>query len=217
MDKLRIRFEKAGKAAYISHLDLMHVVQRVFLRAGTPLKYSEGFNPHPQLSICVPLPLGMESGCELMDFRVTRDIDAAALPGELNAVSPEGLRFIECYEPQRRASEIKWLRCAGVYEYDAGAPEASALEGFYSRGSVPVLRRTKRGEGVLELAGNVRDFTAAPCEGGLRVECAVSAAEPSVNPELLVRALEQNEPGLRPDFASWRRLEFYDKDMTAFR
>ena len=40
MDKLRLRFEKTGKAVYISHLDLMRVVQRVFLRAGVPLRYS---------------------------------------------------------------------------------------------------------------------------------------------------------------------------------
>ena len=70
MDKLRLRFEKAGKAIYISHLDLMRVVQRVFLRAGVPLRYSEGFNPHPLISICLPLSVGTESFCELMDFRV---------------------------------------------------------------------------------------------------------------------------------------------------
>ena len=88
MDKLRLRFEKTGKAAYISHLDLLHVMQRVFLRAGVPLKYSEGFNPHAVISICVPLSVGMESVCELMDFRVTRELDIRALPAELNAVSP---------------------------------------------------------------------------------------------------------------------------------
>ncbi len=217
MDKLRLRFEKSGKAAYISHLDLLHVVQRVFLRAGTPLKYSEGFNPHAIISICVPLSVGMESVCELMDFRVTREIDLASLPEELNAVSPEGLRFLVCYEPARKAAEIKWLRCEGLLEYDNGAPDISALAEFYSRESLPVLRRTKRGEGVLELAGNARDFAFEPAEGGVRLRCTVSAAEPAVNPELLVRALEQLAPELKPDFASWKRLEFYDKDMTAFR
>ena len=44
-EKLRLRFEKTGRAIYISHLDLMRTMQRVFLRADCPLKYSEGFNP----------------------------------------------------------------------------------------------------------------------------------------------------------------------------
>ena len=34
MLKLRMRFEKTGRAVYISHLDLMHTLQRGFLRAG---------------------------------------------------------------------------------------------------------------------------------------------------------------------------------------
>ena len=217
MDKLRLRFEKTGKAAYISHLDLLHVMQRVFLRAGVPLKYSEGFNPHALISICVPLSVGMESVCELMDFRVTRELDIRALPAELNAVSPEGVRFTECREPERKAAGIKWLRCEGVYEYDSGAPDIGALEEFYRRESLPVKRRTKRGEGVLELAGNAKDFAFEPAEGGVRLRCTVSAAEPTVNPELLVRALEQLAPALAPDFAAWRRLEFYDADMAVFR
>ena len=32
--KLRLRFEKTGRAIYISHLDLMRTMQRVFARAG---------------------------------------------------------------------------------------------------------------------------------------------------------------------------------------
>ena len=50
MDKLRLRFEKTGRAVYISHLDLMQTMQRAFARAEYDLKYSEGFNPHPQIS-----------------------------------------------------------------------------------------------------------------------------------------------------------------------
>lgn len=219
MDKLRLRFEKTGKAAYISHLDLMRVVQRIFLRAETPLRYSEGFNPHALISICLPLSVGTDSVCELMDFRVKRDVDLAALPGQLNATSPEGIRFLECYEPERKAAFIKWLRVEGRFDYDNIPPEADAepLGGFFARESIPVTRRTKRGEGVLELCDNVRDFTCTPVEGGVKVDCVISAQEPTVNPELLVKALEQLSPELKPDFAKFRRVELYDADMNLFR
>ena len=83
MDKLRLRFEKTGRAVYISHLDLMHTMQRVFSRAGFELKYSEGFNPHPQISIALPLSVGTASECEIMDFRLREDVDLAALPASL--------------------------------------------------------------------------------------------------------------------------------------
>ena len=65
----RLLFEKTGDAVYISHLDLMRTMTRAFLRAGCRLKYSEGFNPHPNISIALPLSVGCEILCELMDFR----------------------------------------------------------------------------------------------------------------------------------------------------
>ena len=88
----------------------MRVVQRIFLRAGMPLKYSEGFNPHPLISICLPLSVGMASVCELMDFRVTRDVDLAALPETLNAVSPEGVRFLA--QPGSRSARRRMIVAA---------------------------------------------------------------------------------------------------------
>ena len=151
MDKLRLRFQKTGKAVYISHLDLMRVVQRIFLRAGTPIKYSEGFNPHALISICLPLSVGMASECELMDFRVTREVELAALLETLNAVSPEGVRFLAAYEPERKAALIKWLRVRCEFEYDSRDALAllPRLEAYFSSPEVKVTRRTKRGRASL--------------------------------------------------------------------
>ena len=92
MDKLRLRFEKTGRAVYISHLDLMATMQRAFARAGLELKYSEGFNPHPLISILLPLSVGTASVCELMDFRLREDTELGTLPERLTAALPEGIR-----------------------------------------------------------------------------------------------------------------------------
>ena len=83
MDKLRLRFEKTGRAIYISHLDLMATMQRAFSRAGFRLQYSEGFNPHPLISILLPLSVGTASVCELMDFRLCEEADLRTLPERL--------------------------------------------------------------------------------------------------------------------------------------
>ena len=118
MDKLRLRFTKTGRAIYISHLDLMHTMQRAFSRAGYALKYSEGFNPHPQISIALPLSVGAASLCEIMDFKLREDVDLSELPGRLTAVMPEGIEILEAYEPQRKFAQLKWLDVEGVFEYD---------------------------------------------------------------------------------------------------
>ena len=116
--KLRLRFEKSGRAVYISHLDLMRTMQRAFLRAEYPLKYSEGFNPHAQISILLPLSVGVSSACELMDFQLTEESSLSAMPEKLTAVMPEGIRVLEAYPAERKVKDLKWLRISGRLEYD---------------------------------------------------------------------------------------------------
>lgn len=220
MLKLRMRFEKTGRAVYISHLDLMHTFHRVFLRAGYPLKHSEGFNPHPILSIAVPLSVGHGSVCEVMDFTlVQEEADLTQLAADLNANLPEGIRALEIYVPETKASGMKWLRVAGRLEYD-GKPAtelAEHLRKFYARAELPVSRKTKRGEGVIDIAPYVKDLTVEAGEESILLEATVSVNEPTINPELLVKALQQNVPELAPDFAEFTRLEVYDENMEVFR
>lgn len=219
MDKLRLRFKKTGRAVYTSHLDLMHTMQRVFSRAGYELKYSEGFNPHPQISIALPLSVGASSVCEIMDFRLKQDADLKELPAKLSAVMPEGLEVIEAYEQQRKVAELKWLEIEGVFEYDERDTEEmrQRLEAFYSKDSIVIVKKTKRGMGETDIRGGIRSISFAAETGLVRVNAVISAQEPTINPELLCEALRQLESDIAPDFAKFTRIETYDKDMKVYR
>lgn len=222
-DKLRLRFEKTGRAVYISHLDLMHTMQRAFNRAGLPLKYSEGFNPHPQIAIALPLSVGTGSLCEIMDFKLKEETDLAALPERLTAVMPEGIRVLEAYEPRRKVAELKWLRVEGFFEYDKSDPGEmeEALRHFYEQESIVITKKTKRGMGETDIRPGIRalGFEARKEDGqdGVWVEAVVSAQEPTINPELLAEALRQRKPEIAPDFAKFTRIETYDAGMQVYR
>ena len=71
---LRLLFEKKGNAIWISHLDLMRLFQRAFKRAELELVHTKGFNPRPSVSIALPLSVGVESSCELLDFDLEGEI-----------------------------------------------------------------------------------------------------------------------------------------------
>ena len=219
MDKLRLRFRKVGRAVYISHLDLMQTMQRAFFRAELPLKYSEGFNPHPLISIVLPLPVGMASECELMDFRLREDVALSALPAQLTAVLPEGIEVTDAYELTRKGAEIKWLDVEGLFEYDARSSDemAAALREFYSRESIVITKKTKRGLGETDIRPAIDRIEFEPAEDGVHVRATVSAQEPTLNPELLAEALRQLAPEIAPDFAKFTRLETYDRDHQVFR
>lgn len=219
MDKLRLRFTKTGRAVYISHLDLMHTMQRAFSRAGYELKYSEGFNPHPQISIALPLSVGAASLCEIMDFKLNGETDLSVLPEKLSAVMPEGIKVLEAYEPKRKPAEIKWLEIEGLLEYDErdAGQMAEELNRFYAAEEIVISKKTKRGMGETDIRPAISRIGFAACEGGVKVSAVISAQEPTLNPELLADALRQKKPELAPDFARFTRLETLDKNGEVFR
>lgn len=219
MDKIRLRFKKTGRAIYISHLDLMHTMQRGFSRAGYELKYSEGFNPHPIISIILPLSVGCSSVCELMDFKLKQECSLDKLPEELTAVLPEGIEVIEAYEPQRKAAELKWLAIEGIFEYDerSAADMADKLAKFFERDEIVVPKKTKRGMGEFDVKSAIKEIAFSADGDNVKVSALISAQEPTLNPELLTEALRLKAEEIAPDFAKCTRIETYDSDMNVYR
>ena len=219
MDKLRMRFTKEGRAVYISHLDLMHTLQRAISRAGYSLKYSEGYNPHPQISIALPLSVGMSSACELMDFRLNEDADPREFLEKLNSCLPEGIRVSEVYAAERKCSLIRWLEVEGTFEYDdrPAAQMLPVLEAFFRREAICVQKKSKRGMTETDIRPMIRQMDFWEENGDVRLKALISASEPTLNPELLSGALRQLEPELAPDFAFYRRIETFTEDGSVFR
>ena len=81
----RVKFRKVGNLQYISHLDLQRTFNRVLVRAGLPLWYTKGFNPHIKMVFGLPLPVGCESECEFLDVRIEREMSAEEILKRLNA------------------------------------------------------------------------------------------------------------------------------------
>lgn len=219
MDKIRLRFKKTGRAIYISHLDLMHTMQRGFSRAGYELKYSEGFNPHPIISIILPLSVGCSSVCELMDFRLKQECRLDRLPVELTAVMPEGIEAIEAYEPLRKAAELKWLAIEGIFEYDnrSAADMAPKLIKFFAQDEIIVPKKTKRGMGEFDVKSAIKEIAFNADGNNVKVNAVISAQEPTLNPELLTEALRLKAEEIAPDFAKYTRTKTYDCNMTVYR
>lgn len=219
MDKYRMLFSKTGRAVYISHLDLMRTVTRAFMRAECKLRYSEGFNPHPNISIALPLSVGCESVCEIMDFKMREDMPCEEIRKRLMTQFPEGIEVIDVYEAGRKVKEIKWLRISGVFEYDErdAAAMAEKLNEFYSAESIVITKKTKRGMGESDIRPAIREIGFERSGSDVFMNAVISAQEPTLNPELIADALRQLTPDIAPDFAKFRRLEIFDENMQVFR
>lgn len=66
--QFRINYEKGQELRYTANLDVHKIWERYFRRADIPLAYSKGFHPQPRINQALPLPLGMLSDDEWLDF-----------------------------------------------------------------------------------------------------------------------------------------------------
>jgi radical SAM-linked protein len=97
MQRLRIRFCREEKLKFISHLDIMRLWQRVLYRAGIPLAYSEGFSPHPRISLAAPLAVGISSEAELMDIFCSRWVSPHFFTAAVTQQLPPGIKLLQVY------------------------------------------------------------------------------------------------------------------------
>lgn len=217
----RALFEKTGNAVWISHLDLMRVFQRAFKRAGLPLTHTHGFNPRPSVSIAMPLSVGIESRCELLDF----DLEGEKVPCEeimerLNGTLVEGVKILAVYDDMRKIKHLSFLDCVLTLEYDDGIPadaKAQLLE-LFGREEVIVEKRSKNGprpENIIPMIRSLEILQETDHE--LSIHARICCQNPTLNPMQMAAAIELYLPRLKPDFVRCRRVEVYDTEETVFR
>jgi len=218
MNKIRLLYSKTGNARYISHLDLMATMRRALLRAGVGLKYSEGFNPHPYISVALPLSVGNESFCELLDFTTNNELLPDGLPELINPGMPDGLMIREAYVSERKFVDISWIRICCMLDYETNAPpEATGiLTELFKAESIVINKKTKRGLSEIDIAPFIKQAKFS-FSGIVKMNALVSAQNPSVSAEDVKNAIRAAGESQTPDFLSFTREEILDKDMAVFR
>ena len=221
MSDCRLKFTKTGRAKFISHLDLSHTIQRAFFRAGLKMRHSQGFNPHPIMSIAIPLSVGHESICELMDYSPADNVPFEEIPDRLNPAMPEGIEVISAYVPERKFRDIAYMKVCGRLTY---APEtdcevaAGELCGLFSGGGpVSVEKKSKKGMTETDILPLIREISFLPEERGIIMDCIIRAQEPGLNPAYIVKAVEKYLPHMVPEFASFKRIALYDENLAEFK
>jgi radical SAM family uncharacterized protein len=91
--RYRLVYAKVGKARYLSHIDLIHVLQRGFRRAGVGVRMTQGFHPKMDLSYGPALPLGMEGLREVLEFRSSFRLNEKEFLARMGRSLPAGIRL----------------------------------------------------------------------------------------------------------------------------
>lgn len=216
----RLLFEKTGNAVWISHLDLMRVFQRAFKRAGLPLTHTQGFNPRPSVSIALPLSVGIESVCELLDFDLDGEyaVDMETIGTPLNNALIGGIRVLAVYEHGQKIKNLAYLDCRLELEYDSAAPDAAVIQSLFAREEILVEKKSKNGTSEQNIVPMIRALhVTQQDEQTLVIQARVCCQNPTLNPMQLSAAIVRYLPEYAPDYVVCKREEIYDQQEKIFR
>ena len=194
--KLIAAYQKGNEIAMISHLDIQRTLQRAFRRAGIPLLYSNGFNPHPQFSFATAAATGMSSDCEWFEVQLSEDMAPEEFVRRANEVMPQGMRVSGAFAAPENYGSLSAKLRAAEYRVELQFVEpvsreklAETLEAMLT-GEIIIQKRTKGGIRPVDMrpyilrvsVGQVEGDQAAllvlgklQADGGLRVDAFIDA------------------------------------------
>jgi len=113
--RLVLQYSKKGIASYMQHLSVIDAFDRAILVSDIDVAYSEGFNPMPRFEAAQPLPIAVESDCEIASILLCSEVDPREAIRSIDKALPEGLRIVSGeYFPvlmgkkQRTIGSLEW-------------------------------------------------------------------------------------------------------------
>jgi radical SAM-linked protein len=197
VQRLRLRYAKRGRLRFSSHRDFQRALERALRRAGVPMAYSAGFNPHPRISYANAAPTGAASEAEYVELGLAVRCDPAQVQAVLDAALPPGLDVVELVEAGSgsladRLQASHWqIRFPQV---DPGSLEL-AVRALMAAAQVPVQRLTKSGQRTVDARSALvsaqvqasRD--SSPPAGCAILDLVVRHTTPAVRPDDVLAAL----------------------------
>ncbi len=201
MNRLRVRFRRGSEVKYISHLDIIRVWVRAFRRAGIEPAYSEGFNPHPRISLAAPLATGVTSDAELMDVYINDSVSPHNFTAAVNRQMPAGMEILNTYQVDSGLPSLQAQVTAAEYSVQVAVEVGEnsirqALTDMLSKNQIPWQHVRDTGIKSYDLRALIEDLWLESCSEnvaivGMRLACDNRG---SGRPEQVIKALGFERP-----------------------
>ena len=128
--RLRVIYEKKSFSKFISGKNFAKIIERCLRRLDLPLKFTEGFNPHPRISFGPTLPVNIEGEAECLDIYFETKIDEKVFLEKINKVLPEGTLFKKAYWVPFRDISLNSMKLFAVYKIEKNGLNEDDLKEF---------------------------------------------------------------------------------------
>ena len=192
--RLRVRYGKTDRLRWLSHLEVIHTLERSLRRAELPYAITQGFSPHMKVAFGPALPVGTAGLEEYLEVWLTRYTTAEEALARLIAATPAGLApqaavFVGDRDPSLGAALTIAQYQVGIVGKEASAAQVqAALDSVIAEQTLEVVHKGKNK--VYDLARCLpEEARVSDTESGSVIALTVRMGpEGSLRPEVLIRA-----------------------------
>lgn len=207
MSKYVIKFKRGDRVKYISHLDFVRMFHRSVRRSGLNFEFSQGFNPHPIMTVAVPLSVGVTADGEYMMVGFNTDLSEKEIMDTLNNSLPDGFSVSNVKIQDGKKYDFNLIDYAEyIIDAESENPDLLDLDALLS-GNLVVTKKTKSGEketDIRPLIHSVERVDSVSGNLGLRMIIRAGNRE-TLKPETVISAINKYQEKVNIGFFSSHR------------
>ncbi|NLO11768.1 MAG: TIGR03960 family B12-binding radical SAM protein [Candidatus Cloacimonetes bacterium] len=142
--RYRIHYHKLDALRFISHLDWMRMLFRIVGQMPLDTVFTQGFSPHPRVSLSPPLPLGVESRSEYFDMALHEPLPEGEILRVYQSSRIPGLHFHSAEKLSGKGAIPSGERLVFQLPASLKASASNACKLFVERDDWSISKRDKQ-------------------------------------------------------------------------
>ena len=206
MSKFILKYGRDDRVKFISHLDFVRCFHRAVRRSKLNFEFSQGFNPHPVMTIAQPLPVGVTSECEYIKVGLITSLNNEQVTAELNRAMPPGFTFYKAHRLKAKEIDLTKIDLAEyIVEIECNMP--GDIEYLLNQTELIVPKKTKKGISDSDIRPHIFEAEPIGFENGIQtVRMLLSCgSQYNLRPETVVSAMEKYCDGFKSTFVAVHR------------
>lgn len=196
-----LKYSRDERVKYISHLDFIKMFHRAVRRAGLLMEFSQGFNPHPIMTVAMPLSVGVTADAELCKIGFAENYTPEEIKTRLNNNLPGGYVIEEVAKTEGKQHDFAKLDRA-IYDVELENIGDFDADAFLANRELVVMKKTKSGEKESDIREYIYDFSVTEkTDGKMKLTMCLAAGNLyNLKPDTVISAMEKYTDGFSVEF-----------------
>ena len=208
MSKYVLKYGRSEEVKYISHLDFVRFIHRVIRRADLPMEFSQGFNPHPIMTVAMPLSVGVTSDSEYMKIGFDGDFTEEYIKNTLNDNMPRGFEILAVRKDEGKKYDFSKLDRA-EYIVKIETKDTFDIKSFLENEELKVMKKSKSGIKEADIRPYIHNISeVSKEENALTLKMCLAAGNIyNLKPETVIDAMEKYSNDFKAEFFAVHRAK----------